>query len=261
MKNLIFPVFAILALSSCTHHYYLPASPNVPLLKEKNEVHAVANMGTSEQLKSMQFQGAFGITNHVAVAGSFLTAEGGKHENFNFGKGEYKDISLGYFHTCADQQIVFDVYAGFGTSFQTHQYSALESSRLTYHKIFVQPSCGFSNHYIDFAFTPSIARMQFQNISTNLNADHHEYLAIRGLMEKRTSYLFEPTLTMRCGWKYVKIQTQLTTSKNLTHPKLPFEDYQFNVGVSFAFAQRMLKKNKPVSNKDSKRRSKNLNDE
>jgi hypothetical protein len=260
MKNLLFPVFAILALSSCTHSYYLPASPNVPLFQEKNEVRATGGIGLSERAKTMNAQVAYSITNHIAVGGTYMNAFGGTPEKSRSGKGEYKDLALGYFYS-AKNQFALEVFGGFAHCDQKHVYSEIEGSNLSFNKIFLQPSFGYSDNIIDVAMTPTLSRIQFNSISTNIKANNSEFLNLEHISNHRTSYLFEPTVTLRLGWKYVKLQGQMTFSKNLSRAALPYDEFHLNAGVSFAFAQRMLQKNKPKANKDDKRRSKNLNGE
>jgi hypothetical protein len=241
MKNLIFPVFAILALSSCTHYYYMPSAPNTPLFREKNEFRATASIGKGDRTETVHAQAAYAITNRLAIAGSHMNARGGDLVNNNGAKGQYTDFSAGYFNPF-HKNLVFEVFGGFGKSKQRHVYSSSENANLTFTKLFVQPSIGFTNKYFDYAFTPTFSQVRYHHISHNISANDPENEALQNIAQRKNSILFEPTFTIRGGWQFFKIQTQVGSSRNLTNRNLAFEEIQLNVGFSFAFAQRMLKK-------------------
>ncbi|MEN9639153.1 MAG: hypothetical protein RLZZ262_1021 [Bacteroidota bacterium] len=244
MKNLFFLVCAALALSSCSHYYYVPAAPTVPLLKEKHEVQANVALERGEEHATKMAQGAFAITNHVAVAGSYMNVQGGAHDTGNYGYGEYADLSLGYFHPIGEN-LILDVYGGFGRSNQSHHFSKNETADLSFNKIFIRPSIGVKHSLFDLAFTPSLSQVQFHSISSNLIEERAKLFELDKVHKTRTSFLFEPAFTLRSGWNYFKFQAQLVQSINLTSNDLPFKKSQMTVGLSFAFAQRMLKKNWP----------------
>jgi hypothetical protein len=58
-----------------------------------------------------------------------------------------------------------------------------------------------------------------------------------------SSLLVEPALTIRGGWKFVKIQTQLGLSRNLTNPGLMQEEVNLNVGLYITIATKYQKNN------------------
>ena len=243
MKKLFFLLCAIIALSSCTHYYYTPSSPCVPLFKEKNEVRATGSIGTGDETDTKTAQVAYSLTNHLAISANYMEARGGNFDSKNGARGNYKDISLGYFRPVRDR-FVFEVFTGYGYSNQLHHYSEDESAQLSFQKYFIQPSFGLTTEFLDIAVTPTFSRLSFQHIQSNVYSNSFESAALAQISDRRTSILFEPTLTMRAGWQFIKLQGQMGVSRNLTHKGLAFEKKQIHAGISFAFAERMLKKNK-----------------
>jgi hypothetical protein len=255
MKNSFFLFFAVLTFSSCTHYYYLPVSPNVPLFHKKNEVRASASIGGGNEIEAVNGQVAYSLTNHLAVGATYLKAQNGATSNNHEGHGDYLDFSVGYFHPYKED-LVIEVFGGYGLSQQYHSYSSNLSAQLSYNRIFIQPSIGFSKDYFDFAFTPTLSRLQYQSIQTNLDLTDAHFDGLNSINAHKTSFLFEPTITLRAGWKYVKLQTQLTRLRNLSHRNLPVEKSHINVGLSIAFAERMLKKKSTARNDGSKAKRK-----
>lgn len=249
MKNLFFLLFAIPAFSSCTHYYYMPAAPNVPLFKEKNEVRATASIGASENTDAVEAHIAYAATNHIAIASSYLQAEGGEYSTNNGGKGQYMDCAVGYFQPIKEQ-FVFEVFGGYGQCQQWHRYADYETANLSFNKVFLQPSIGFTHRHIDVAITPTLSRIHFDHISYDVQNNQDESEALQSIAQQSVSYLLEPTFTIRGGWDYIKLQAQVVSSSNLSHPNLPFEKSHVNLGISFAFAPRMLKKNNPPADPD-----------
>jgi hypothetical protein len=53
------------------------------------------------------------------------------------------------------------------------------------------------------------------------------------------SHLFlEPAITIRGGWKYVKLQLQASTASYFNNPDLHFETYHIGIGLYIAIAAR-----------------------
>ncbi len=229
-------------LSSCKHTYYIPNTHNVPMFKEKNELRASISNGEAEHIKTLDFQGAYSITNHIALMGSYMEARGGNYSAGNGGKGTYSDLALGYYRTVGENGVL-EAFAGYGISHQQHRYNSKSPhvhnvSSMSYMKYFIQPSIGITTKYIDLAFSPRFSQVSFYNFSTNLESSHDEYPYLDTLSRNRTSYLFEPAITIRGGWQYIKLQLQISDAKILSGRNLPFEKSIASIGFSFSLANR-----------------------
>ncbi|WP_035564048.1 hypothetical protein [Hymenobacter sp. IS2118] len=109
MKHLLrlayVPVFA--GLSSCASLYF-PPPPHAPLLTHKGE--AYGSVSTNLQ-NNFALQGAYAVTNHLGVAGTFSSlhrSKSRKTENLDFA-----ELSVGYFTRLSDKRVL-EVYVGAG---------------------------------------------------------------------------------------------------------------------------------------------------
>ncbi|MFM9985066.1 MAG: hypothetical protein ACKVOK_07510, partial [Flavobacteriales bacterium] len=249
MKRSAFVILLLIALSGCKHYYYAPTTQNVPLFKEKNEFRATISSGGGDETSTTDFQAAYSITNKFGVIANFMTAEGGDESSDNRGEGRYFEAGFGYYKPFYDYG-VFEVFVGVGRGHQRHYYedtnygwnssttiySGMAEMSLT--RIFLQPSIGITLRGLDFAFTPAISRISFDRIVNKIDTSDQNYFSVNNLSLLRNSYLFEPGLTIRFGWKYVKLQLQYLSIQNLSHRNLDFERTKLSVGLTFAFADR-----------------------
>lgn len=260
MKRITPAVFILFAFSSCSHYYYIPAAQNIPLFKEKNEFRGSVATGGGDETSTVDIQAAYSITNKFAVMSNFVTAKGNNKDNNlyespgNLGNGTYLDAAFGYFKPLGSKG-VFEIYGGIGGSNQHHQYESTTyddfggyttsnrgSADLSFTKIYLQPSIGFTSNGFDMAFSSSICKVNFNKIDNRIDSVYIEHFAVDKISQNKNSFLFEPSLTVRGGWKYAKLQLQYVFSKNLSHPDLSFEKGKFSIGLTVSFAQRFRKK-------------------
>lgn len=248
-KFSIFIILLALAFSSCQHYYYIAPAKNVPLFKEKNEYRATVAIGGGDEASTTDLQAAYSITNNFAVMANYMSANGGNKSGDEWGSGKYFDAAVGYFK-CLSNDFVFGIYGGIGSSNQHHRYSSNTSTAdLSFSKLFIQPTIGLTYNRFDYAFTPAFGMVSFNKINNQINFTNSEYDAVNLIALNRNSLLFEPTFTIRAGWKYVKLQLQSTGTMNLTHSNLAFEDSKVSIGLTFAFAERFKRKAIPKTKK------------
>ncbi len=228
-------------LNSCTHYYYIPNAQNVPLFREKNEFQGTLMVGGGNDISTAEVQAAYSITDNLALMTNFMSAKGGEKSNDEWGKGSYIDGAIGYYKPF-NEVLVAEVYAGLGTCTQHHVYSTDNykngTADLSFMKYFLQPSIGATFKAFDIAVSTRLSRLSFYDIENNITMDNQALYYVDTIAQNKTSYLFEPALTIRGGWKYVKLQLQFSSSKNLTHPNLRFEDSNVSLGLHFTIAKR-----------------------
>ena len=96
-----------LGLSGCASLYF-PPPPHAPMLTHQGEFYGTVS---TNQHTNYALQGAYGLTNHLAVAGTFSSLhrkKSDKTENIDFG-----EASLGYFTRLPDKRVL-EVYVGGG---------------------------------------------------------------------------------------------------------------------------------------------------
>ncbi len=243
----------IFTLTGCTHNYYIQTTQNVPLFREKNEYRAAVSLGGGSEINTVDIQAAYSITNQFAVMTNFMLASGGDRPYSSWGEGKYFEGAFGYFKPL-EEHGVLEIYGGFGSGNQHHYYQGSSSSSndgttsyregmadLSFTRMFLQPSYGVTFSGFDLALTTGFSYISFNRINNRIDTLDSEYFAVDDISKNRNSFLFEPSFTIRGGWKYVKLQLQLGSSKNLSHQNLKFETSKFSVGLTFAFAQRFRK--------------------
>jgi hypothetical protein len=244
MNKILINLFILVSMSSCTHYYYMPATQNVPLFKEKDEYRASISLGTGDETTTADIQTAYAFNDKFALMTNFMLAWGG--DDHDGGKGQYIDAAFGYFQPLGKHG-VFEIFEGIGGSKQHHQYVGQSLSKgtadLSFTKIFIQPSIGLTYNAFDIAFTSCFSNINFHKVDNNIDPSVRDYYLVDLISRNKNSFLFEPSLTIRGGWKNVKLQLQAGLSQNLFNAALDFETFKLSVGLTFAFGQRFGKKN------------------
>ncbi|WP_210516698.1 hypothetical protein [Hymenobacter terricola] len=98
---------ALTGLTGCTSLYF-PPPPHAPLLTHQGEFYGAVS---TNQHNNYALQGAYALTNHLGVAGTFSslhTKNDAATKNIDFG-----EASLGYFTRLSDKRVL-EVYVGGG---------------------------------------------------------------------------------------------------------------------------------------------------
>lgn len=251
-------------LASCSRHIYVPNQANVPLLKEKNEFKA--------NLSLTNYQAAYSITDNIAIMAngqyvnrSWFYSDDNNNNTDNDDlfvdrntRGGLFEAGVGFFKAVdPKKRAVFDVYAGYGQgSFKTLDgaYNAAPSGtpatdyqlRTRFSKFFIQPSFGLAHKVVEAAFTTRFSVVKFNDPTLGPKAFESD-------ADRRTNFLrlsdkavpfFEPTFTIRAGYRYIKWFGQLMFSVPLNDEKYNnynvndyFQPVSFTMGVSLNFGQ------------------------
>jgi hypothetical protein len=198
-------LLAPLLLSSCAA-YYIPTTQNVPLFEEKKQGTAMMALELGQYSSGVDFQGAYSITNHIAVMGSaYLGSVTGELEyvdtdgNTQVYESESRpyrhfEFAAGYFTNIGSTKGIFEVYGGYGSGGTKWDEKEL-TDIYRYNQFFVQPQVGGHLGKIDLAFS---TRLNFANWS-------------------RFNQLFlEPGLTFRAGNHKIKFQLQVVTAFDIS---------------------------------------------
>lgn len=247
--------------SSCSHTYYAPAVQHVPLFHEKNDKDIALFVGGADLIPFVGVQGAYALTDYLGIMGGYTNIsvesyieEGGQKQFQGSGVGHHFDLALGYYRPLLDNNFVFEVYAGVEHLSQQHRYSNNVSfggtdyvyagkSKISSYKYYVQPAMGFTHKYFDVAISSRLGWLNFYNVDVidgNRMSDD-DFLKLNFLAnDYNNAFMLEPAITIRGGWKYVKIQAQYSYSFNLlnTNEKYLFGRNNFNIGLFFTLHQR-----------------------
>jgi hypothetical protein len=229
-------ITAAVLFGSCSHYYYVPGAQNVPLFRDKNELRLSGSYGVGLETEGINIQAAYALTDKIGIMTDFISAKGGNPSNHNYGKGSYFDGAVGYFKPL-DKFGVFEIYAGLGRGDQYHEYGSFYNHQstgyadLSFTKLFIQPSFGFTSDYFDIALSTRLSRIGFNILENNISGNTDSYNDLSALSDKRHLFL-EPGITLRAGWKSVKVQIQAVYSRYLNNPRLYIgEEYHISLGL------------------------------
>ena len=217
MKTKIFPVpivFLILSFLYGCAPVYIPTVLNTPLLSEEGEFQASLNTGAS----GFDPQFAYAITDHLGVMlnGSFVNRTNDTLNNFH--KHLAFETGAGYY-TKIGANGRFEVFGGVGYSRLKADYSNnlwISRTDLNSYKLFIQPAIGATTDVFDGSFATRFVRV-------NLFQDQLKY----------TGYFFEPVLTGKVGYKFVKFVMQVGLSCPISSDEVIFsyQPFLFSMGI------------------------------
>jgi hypothetical protein len=203
-----------MGVTSCSPVLYTTSGQNVPLFREKGEVaFNVGYFGIPDVVSDVPYfydtdikgyagQFAAAIDSSVAVMSSFYTLKASDEWEV---KGTYFDAGVGIFNH--GKEFTGEIFAGIGVGSMKNSYD-FEKIDAKYLKFFIQPSGGFTSKVIDMAFTPRIGWVTYTKHSSNVT----DPLVEDFFSQKKTTFVFEPGVTIRMGYKNVKFQYQYNYS-------------------------------------------------
>jgi hypothetical protein len=251
-KRIVLQLLTVMLVSvtSCSPVLYSTVGQNVPLFKEKGEVSMSASYASANNGDGLSLQASGAVGNHVAVIGSFYTLSEEHNDNDGWrGKGSYGEIGAGAFGTLNPAgNLVYEAFAGVGSgSIKNARYE--NTVDVKFFKPFIQPSIGYTSKWFEAAFTPRLGVVSYTShtfVWSGAEPNEAEFLEANFEREK-TTFVFEPGLTFRTGYKGIKLQIQY----NYTTFS-PWEDDEgdmpavnadfFSIGVHYMISKRYLEK-------------------
>lgn len=231
-------LFLLFSLSSCYHVYYSPGTPNVTQFTEKDEVRINAGVisGFESEFNGGDLQFAYAPAKNIGIMLNGFTASSKEGNNdAEKGSGSYGEFAVGYFTTLDKQkEWTFEVFGGVGGGSVNNVYSPGESSKVNVNKVFLQPALGYKWDYLEFAFAPRFAHVNWKlketkGAGTDVGND------LEYVRNKPNFFSFEPGLILRGGSKKIKGQLAVTLASKHAEANLegaPIESFVAYLGVS-----------------------------
>lgn len=246
MKKPILLLMVTMLLSSCLHYYYVPNTHNVPLFKEKNEARIAGSLAIGTESVSYEVQGAYSVTDNIALALSAMSTEGLDNEEHDYAKGMYIDAAMGYYHPISNWMVV-ELFGGFGIGMQEHEYSDNYEykagwAHLSNSKIYLQPAYGITLYdCFDVSVSARLGMLNYYNVSYDTE-NTYESIDL-GKLDDRLHFLIEPAITVRGGWKYFKVQTQVSLVESWDEEYLEMAEFiHVSAGLYISLGNRFNRK-------------------
>ena len=240
MKSIILSLtvlLLVLLFSSCSTTLYTSNAVNAPLLKEKREIKV--NVTQSD------LQLAVAVSDNIGIMVNGFYKNYNASNNYNH-RGTMGELGIGYFSN-TDSRLVFETFIGGGFG-QVHKserfndafnnpYTASFDARAA--KGFLQTDFGFRSKYFDVALTPKFSFVKYTYFDqSNYTNDQltKDYLNSNNLTNP--IYIFaEPAITVRGGYKFIKIQAQYGLTLNVTGQNIKQTPDFASLGLIFDIAR------------------------
>lgn len=204
----------ITLLTSCTPTFYSTVGQNVPMFHNKGEVTLSGGImsagstvdGINPLLGNgpgIALQTAVAVDSSVAVFASYYHLD--DNDDWNV-VGDYIELGGGLFTYKPKTSFATELFAGIGYGTIDNSLTG-EEINVAFVKYFLQPSTGFSGRVFEVAFTPRLGLVDYLAHSPSDRSDVQDYFN-----NKQTTFVFEPGLTLRLGFKNFKVQYQMNYS-------------------------------------------------
>ena len=222
---------------------YIPNALNVPLLQERGEMKFL--------LSANNFQAAYAVTDKIGIIANGQVAKREHQGNPNLTVDGKPDVSfaqnnsvieagVGYLGK-GERNLLYEVYGGGGFS-RTHiadlnknngVLGEIEAKGL---KLFIQPNVGFATRFFDVALSSRFTALQYGTATTIYSK---QYLIDQDLdqLADNTHMFLEPAITLRGGYKFIKLQVQFGVALKLSSANIPYNSTLGNLGLVIDIAK------------------------
>jgi hypothetical protein len=210
-------MFAV-AFSSCSPVLYTPSTQNVPFLKEKGEVNIGGGVISTEDADGFSLNFAVAVDSNWAVAAAFNKLSGGDENSSDYwdSRGSYFEDAVGKFGSSAKGPWVYEGFLGLGyASIKNEKESNLVNTQFL--KPYFQPSFGIRSKFVDIALTPRLAVVHYISEQVKIINSDNASFANDFFDSKKTTFVFEPGVTLKLGVKNFKLQLQGLLISYLCH--------------------------------------------
>ncbi|WP_017260253.1 hypothetical protein [Pedobacter arcticus] len=232
MKNLAILAGLALLISACSPKYYSSNTQNVPLISAKGE----KNLSLAGNGNQIEFQGAMGVSNNIAIKANGAFFIPAKEDNGNGGSGKLFEVGGGYF-TPINQNFVFETYAilGFGSMKNHFEPNGGDGGDISANVVRygIQPNFGYKSKNFEAAISSRFVNLNYNGVKGNLVYQGNNQVTY--LEENNSNFLIEPALTLRAGFEKLKFQAQIGHSFNLSNNDFRQDKDYVTVGLNYRF--------------------------
>lgn len=231
-------VLAVMVLSSsCSRYYYQPNAVNAPMLSKKNDANVTASADWSSESGTFNLQAAYSPADYVGIIGGWSnyiyqapTPEPEKGDVnaharlLEIGAGGYYPV----FNNDRGLALIADTYVGYGGGVLTSDVN------MDFSRLFIQPGFNLSTRYFDAGIQTRFVGIKYRNFDDNGRGE--DYIRQQGLEQITDTrhFFFEPALTLRGGYKFVKLQFQLVATVPMGQIDWHYNETHGTLGLYFS---------------------------
>lgn len=227
MKTTYVACLLMIILFSCKTAY-VPNTVNVPLFDDAGQVRISGDANGNIQFAASPTRG-FGV-----MVNAMFRKDGDNADPVR-GSGSFFEAGIGGF-SHASGLLRYEAYIGGGVG-KTKTVDNGKNFEANGARFFFQPSIGVHHRIFEVAFTPRLVAGKFQKPTTTYTSAELQTNNLFDI-DKPTWVFFEPALTGRIGYKWMKLQLQLGRSIKVTNKPIAFNEDFSSVGLIFDFGRR-----------------------
>lgn len=245
----IFVSLLCMKLTGCSPIMYSNIGQNVPMFTEKGEVAAqvaIASSGSDGMAyaNGIALNAATAVTDKWSAIMSFYSMNNKEEPSADEWdtKGSYFELGAGRYGRLGRKWFAYEITGGLGFGGIKNDGGG-NKVHVNYIKPFIQPSIGFITPYGDIILTPRIAYVGYTNKDVVTNQPELRQQTDYFFEEQSSSIVFEPGLTVRGGFKNVKLQAQWnwSTFRQDYGELYPVNNQYVSLGVFILFSNRYKK--------------------
>lgn len=225
----------ILLVSSC-QPIYRPNVMNQPLFSGQGDIQASGHVGTN----GVDLQASGAVTDHLlAMVNYNRFSQSPDNDSLSSGferEHQLIEIASGYYTQLGEEGEnnnfgVFEAIGGYGNGTAIHfsdvWTSQMERTEGKYHKLFVQPSIGYSHSIFDVGIAPRMVMIDYYDMEVQGSG-----ASLQPDWDRGTDLFVEPAITGRFGYKFIKFQFQFGLSiPMIEEPSYQYQPILFSVGI------------------------------
>jgi hypothetical protein len=224
---------------NCSPVPYANVGMNVPMIKNKGEVNLNGSYGITDDAEGIGLQAAAAVDSSWSIAASFYSMKSSPGDDWK-GRGSYFDFGMGKFGSTQDGNFIYDGYLGVGFGSIKNEYQGSKLN-VNFIKPYLQGSLGYSHQIVDVALTARFAVVNFRNEDFFFTDPVNQLEAANFFEENRSKFVFEPGITVRVGYRDLRLSMQFSTStfkpKNENANANVNTDY-FSIGLNGLISKR-----------------------
>ncbi len=240
---LVYASLLAFGLSGCisTASFYTPPAVNVPLLYRQGQATAEASSGIGvgqySSSAAADLSGSYSPIPHVAVLANYhwfnsSYGQGGSTIDNQDNNARMGELGIGGYMASDDEKVklIADIYGGGG--FGKLSSHGIMNGSMNMSRMFLQPGVGMRTNIVDLALNLRFSGVTYNYASSVLGFAPNSVNSYEIPPANGSFNLFvEPSFTLRLGYKFLKLHTQMTFAHCNTNWN--YDDFVFNIGLHF----------------------------
>lgn len=213
---------------SCGPIFYAPNATHVPLFTERKQIAAT----TSTADGSVQLDAAVSVTDHLMICGSGTFVNPKEDKSGNGGSANLIELGGGYYRPMKKFVIGATGLLGAG-NMENHYPSASGTLQANLFRWGVQPYIGYTSPYFEGVLAARFVGVSYSSVKGQLTLNSIDQVSY--LSSNSNQFFFEPSCTLRFGYRFIYFQLQDVGCVNVSSSSFPSDKNTLSAGFYFRY--------------------------